>query len=590
MPELIAQGPERRDRWRRRVPQGPGTVRLGREGVVWSVPWDPCVSRDHADLRWKEGALEVRQLATATNPIYFLGEVSRHFEMHVGQHFVIGATTFTLVDQRAHVSLDVAYPDRQQTFSAEFLRQSQFRQAHHQIQVLSRLPEIVAAVESDDELYVRLINLLLSGVSGARAAAVVRWDALREPLETSLQVMHWDSVETVDRPLEPNGSLIREALTVGQSVLFSWQLPVGSSAPTLGADTEDCEWAFCVPLPGSNCRGSAIYVSGASVSAPTLQDELQDTLKFVELVGTTVGSLFDVRQLERRAATWAQFFSPLVRDAVAAADPERALAPREAEITVLFCDLRGFARRTEQFRGELLELLQRVSGALGLVTREILALGGVIGDFHGDAVMGFWGWPMEDEQRVLHGCLAALAARAAVDDVARQDQHPLRGFRVGIGLATGRAVAGKIGTIDQVKVTAFGPVVNLAARLESLTREFDLATLLDAATAERVESVLPEELGRIRPVGLLRPFGLERAEEIFELVPSRLVGDDWDSAGAHFAAGTAAFRAGRWETARECFEHLSPEDPRRPFYLRWLAQFPNGPPPDWDGVIRLTHK
>ena len=71
----------------------------------------------------------------------------------------------------------------------------------------------------------------------------------------------------------------------------------------------------------------------------------------------------------------------------------------------------------------------------------------------------------------------------------------LSGFRMGIGIATGRAVAGKIGTVDQVKVTVFGPVVNLASRLESMTKVLCVPILLDETTARPCRGELPTDVG-----------------------------------------------------------------------------------------------
>src|SRR5690606_16637136 len=147
---------------------------------------------------------------------------------------------------------------------------------------------------------------------------------------------------------------------------------------------------------------------------------------------------------------------------------------------------RGFTRQSEQSQHQLLELLQRVSDALGVMTGEILRQGGVVGDFHGDAAMGFWGWPLDQTDAVGRAARAALTIRDAFYGqgilgsltAASQAATGLRtgrdagryGFHCGIGLATGRAVVGRIGTVDQVKVTAFGPVVNLASRLEGMTK------------------------------------------------------------------------------------------------------------------------
>ena len=137
---------------------------------------------------------------------------------------------------------------------------------------------------------------------------------------------------------------------------------------------------------------------------------------------------------------------------------------------MLFCDLRGFSRHSERSAEDLLGLLNRVSQALGVTTHEIREQGGVLGDFHGDAAMGFWGWPLAQPDAAVRACLAALAIRAEFAATAQRPDDPLADFRVGIGIATGRAVAGKIGTVDQVKVTVFGPVVNLASRLEGMTK------------------------------------------------------------------------------------------------------------------------
>ncbi len=89
---------------------------------------------------------------------------------------------------------------------------------------------------------------------------------------------------------------------------------------------------------------------------------------------------------------------------------------------------------------------------------------------------------------MLQACQAALAIRAEFEASSRIENHPLAKFRAGLGIATGRAVAGQIGTTDQVKVTVFGPVVNLASRLESMTKQLQAPILIDEATAERVRS------------------------------------------------------------------------------------------------------
>ena len=175
MPDLIAQGIEAQQRWRRALPEGQ-EVRLGRLGGTWAVPWDHQVSRRHARLLWNGTRLEVARLPDARNPIFLRGKEVDRFTIEPGEHFVIGQTTFTLADQQVNVTADAPQPVQQQSFSAQYLKQVQFRNPDHRIEVLSRLPDVISGAAGDQELFVRLVSMLLAGVPRADAAAVVAVD------------------------------------------------------------------------------------------------------------------------------------------------------------------------------------------------------------------------------------------------------------------------------------------------------------------------------------------------------------------------------------------------------------------------------
>ena len=170
MPDLTAQGVQSQHRWRRPVPMGQVIV-LGRGSGAWSVPWDNQVSRQHVELVCNGEKAQVRRLPTASNPIFVNGQSVESFSMQAGDHFVVGTTTFSLVDEKIQVSSDEPRPVTEQTFSPEYLRQVAFRNADQRIQVLSRLPEIIGGASTDSELFARLVNVLLSGISRAGAAA-----------------------------------------------------------------------------------------------------------------------------------------------------------------------------------------------------------------------------------------------------------------------------------------------------------------------------------------------------------------------------------------------------------------------------------
>ncbi len=362
---------------------------------------------------------------------------------------------------------------------------------------------------------------------------------------------------------QPSERLILEAIGRCESVLHVWS-PTDAGA---GAFTvrQGVDWAFCTPIGGKACTGWGIYVAGRFTGEPGIETsdptDLRDDLKFTELVAATTSSLRDVRLLERQRVGLSQFFSPIVLEA-SRRDPDVALMPREAEVTVLFCDLRGFARHSERSADDLLGLLNRVSRALGVTTHAIREQGGVLGDFHGDAAMGFWGWPLPQPDAPARACRAALAIRADFEAVASKNQDPLADFRMGIGIATGRAVAGKIGTVDQVKVTVFGPVVNLASRLEGMTKILQAPILLDYETAAAIRSSVPPEVARVRRVAVVKPYGMDRRLEVSELLPPASAFPILsDENVADYERALDELLAGRWPQA---FEALASRAGRRP--------------------------
>ncbi len=598
MADLIAQGDEAQHRWRRTLPDRQQLV-LGRAAGVWSVPWDLHVSRRHAALWCKGNRLEVRAIPDAQNPIYFRGKEAAQFTMRPGDHFVIGRTTFTLVDQRVTITADAPRPVQQQSFSSQYLKQIQFRNPDHRIEVLSRLPEVISQATGDSELCGLLVNMLLAGVPRADTAAVVAAEAGPDAPEQSrlpVHVLHWDQRLLTGGDFQPSQRLILEAIRQRQSILYVWQGSEPSLAQPFTA-RGNVDWAFCTPVLGKACQGWGLYVAGRfnielpSMPGSTDPQDVREDVKFAEVVANVLSSLRERRLLERRQASLSQFFSPVVLDTLTVEDPDVVLAPRQTEVSVLFCDLRGFARETERHADDLLEMLNRVSRALGVMTHQILDQGGVVGDFQGDAAMGFWGWPLPQDDAALRICRAALAIRSEFEAAAREAQSPLAGFHVGIGIATGKAVAGKIGTVDQVKVTVFGPVVNLASRLEGMTKILRAPILLDETTARAVRTEVPPDVARVRRLAVVRPYGLDIPLEVAELLPPEsqypLLTDehleDYESA-------VDAFLAGRWPESYELLHRLPTEDTVADFLTVYIAKNNRTPPSGWDGVIPLSSK
>jgi adenylate cyclase len=598
MADLIAQGEQPQDRWRRALPLGQKIV-LGRTGGLGAVPWDPRISRQHAVLTWDGRRLLVARLEGGRNPIFFRGDESPQCHLAPGEHFVIGHTTFTLADERVQPTVDIPKPIQQQSYSSQYLKQVRFRNPDFRLETLSRIPEVISGAAGETELCVRLVSMLLSGLPRADAAAVVvaerRGD---EPAGNApaVRALHWDRRLTLGGDFQPSQRLILEAVRQQQSVLHVWE--AGDAAGNqLFTSRGNCDWAFCTPVPGQSCPGWALYVAGrfdappAPLPGTSDPSDLREDLKFAELVASMLSSLRHMQLLNREHATLSQFFSPIVLGSLSHEDPEVALAPRETDVSVLFCDLRGFSLQTEQHSQRLLELLNRVSGALGVMTRHILDQGGVVGDFQGDAAMGFWGWPLAADDAVGRTCRAALAICRQFDAAAQDAASPLAGFHAGIGVATGRAVAGKIGTVDQVKVTVFGPVVNLASRLEGMTKILHAPILLDEATAAAVRREVPPDVARVRRLAVVRPYGLQTPLEVGELLPPAAEHPFLtDALLAVYEEALDLFLSGKWTAAYELLHRMPAQDRTADFLTVYIAQQNRCPPPHWDGVIPLANK
>ncbi len=621
MPDLIAQGPSPSDRWRRPLPKDPALqqpVILGRTTVGWAVPWDDRISRSHVRLMWNGSRLEVLRLLDARNPIFHKGLRQDEFNIGIGEHFVIGQTTFSLVDQRVRMVLpsDEMPALTEHTYAPSQLRQARYRDADRRIEVLSRVPEIISSSTSDEELCARVVNVLMQGIQQASFVAIVgdqpngetvailpensvaKGRSSSEVNEFGIRLLHWDSRNLIGHQFSPSAQLIHQAISSRESVLHVWSRGIDTSQSY--TQSENVDWAFCTPINSEACPGWAIYAAGdfgnlvpqnARDATAAITMDLQDDLKFAELTATTLGSLRQTRLLQRRQDSLRPFFAPVVQKALATRDPDEVLAPREVNVSVLFCDLRGFSRQSEESGDKLLELLRRVSDALGVMTHHILDRNGVVGDFHGDAAMGFWGWPLEQQSSVLQAAQAALAIRAEFETAAAIEKHALSGFRAGLGIATGRAVAGRIGTVDQVKVTVFGPVVNLASRLESMTKQLRAPILMDEATANRVRKEVSPAIARTRRVARVLPVGMTTPLMVSELLPPE--GPDVLLTDAHILAYEKALdglQDGNWGEAFRLLHQVPAEDRVKDFLTVFIAQHGRSAPPDWQGFIRLPEK
>jgi adenylate cyclase len=597
MPDLIAYGPEQRFQWRKTLPAG--TVTLGRDPTrsAWPTDWDRQVSGLHAELRWRDGRLFVKRLASGRNPIYHLGQDQHFNEFSIGEgeSFVIGSSVFLLVNSEPTFSGDVT-PQVELTCTREELRQFRYIDADQRIEVLAGLPEMIRCSSvSDEELENRVVRVLLDGIPRASAAAVVQLASAAEGGFT-VTVRTEQSRGSHIPPIRPSRRLVTDAIhSRRQTVSYRW---AGKDTPAQPAEItlqDRLDWVVCVPLPDEPQSGWGLYVTGhtAGEGESTHQELLRSDLKFAELVGDLFGSLRQLRHLQRRQALLTRFLSRPVLTELSSGerDIEEVLRPREAQVSVLFCDLRGSCRISEQGKDDLEQLWDRLGSALAIMTSNMTDLDGVIGDFQGDSAMGFWGWPLPCKEQREGAERAARAALAIRRDLGRAVLFGAEGFTCGIGIASGPAFAGKLGTYDQFKVSVFGPVVNLASRLESLTKYFGVAVLMDENTARLLNTPAAGRWCRTRRLARVLPYGLSTPLTVSELLPPEVEpGALKEQQRRDYEAALDAFLSGRWADAERLLRHLPASDGPSQVLNRFMDENDHRPPEGWQGVLEMRSK
>ena len=594
MAELLAQGKEPIDFWERVLPTASSVI-LGRDPDVWSVPWDPWISHRHAELTWRGESLMVRQLPKSRNPMFFRGEQAKSFAIQPGESFVIGTTLFLLRerDDATQAFDDVIVSAR--TIGAEELEEVPFRDAPDRLDVLNRLPEIISSATNQDELFLHLINMLLTGIRKASAVAIVSLDTTVE--NGLLTVLHQESRSMAEH-VHPSLRLVTEAVLERKAtVLHTWNV-IMKPGDEEYTQSGNFDWAFCTPVNNDDKEKWGIFVTGQfpveenkTLMGPWETNILADDLKFTELVSRILRSIHTIKSLEHKQSILGRFFSPEVMHLMATPNPELALKSQETDVTVLFCDLRGFSRKVEEGEGDLFALLERISKALRVMTQNILDYGGVISDFQGDAAMGFWGWPVTQAEKVIKACSAAMGIQTFFDSFSQIPNHPLADFQVGIGLATGRAVAGTIGPENQVKIGVFGPVVNLASRLESMTKQFHVPILIDENTQQILKQAEDFDLARWRRLANVKPYGMTRVFTVYELIPPE--SERPELAGEHIEAYEQAeelFRTGKWDEAQESLRALTVQDGASAYLQQYINGHEGNPPEGWQGYIPFREK
>jgi adenylate cyclase len=303
----------------------------------------------------------------------------------------------------------------------------------------------------------------------------------------------------------------------------------------------------------------------------------------LHVLNMSYGYFVEARAKRYFAALFGQYVPPELVEEMSRHPEDYSMAGRRAELTVLFCDVLGFTAIAETLEPEALARL--MNEYLGTMTEVIRAHRGTLDKYIGDAIMGFWGAPVDDPDHARHALAAALGMRAALVELNRT--LTARGWPtlwIGIGINTGPMTVGDMGSSVRKAYTVMGDAVNVAARLEGLTRRFDIDIIVGEATRERVPDVVFREIDRVRVKGRVAPIA------VFEPQPPHEHAD----ALARWHAALAHYRAREWDEAQTLLATLAAQYPERQVYaiyrkridaLRGVAL-----PEDWDCVSAFDTK
>jgi adenylate cyclase len=188
------------------------------------------------------------------------------------------------------------------------------------------------------------------------------------------------------------------------------------------------------------------------------------------------------RQIQQ---AFGHYLSPAIVDRLADDPAALRLGGERREITVMFADLSGFTALSGRLEPEA--LTAAVNRYLGFVVDEVEKTGGYVDKFIGDAVMAMWGAPVADRDHALNAVRAAVIAADRIRRVrANDEERGIDGFSVKIGINSGPAVVGNVGTEHRYNYTAVGETVNLASRLEGVPGIYCCSVVIGAHTAELV--------------------------------------------------------------------------------------------------------
>jgi class 3 adenylate cyclase/CHASE2 domain-containing sensor protein len=334
--------------------------------------------------------------------------------------------------------------------------------------------------------------------------------------------------------------------------------------------------------------GLAVAWTGAATMALTQAQVLplaEPLIAGLLALGATIAYRFAIADQDKRLLrqSFALYLAPEVIEKLMASHKPPVLGGELRNITVLFSDVAGFSSFSEAMApGELVTLMNTYLTAM---TDIIEAHGGFVDKYIGDAIVAVFGAPLDDRDHAVHAVRAALACRARLEEL---DRHAaaFKGQKLSarIGLNSGEALVGNIGSHRRFNYTAMGDAVNLAARLEAANKYFTTTIMASQATVSLANAAFAW-----RELGAIRVKGRNQLVKVFE--PLAVAGEEsteQKQQAAAYAEALACWRARDFGGAAARFAAIAQTDPPSALFAKYATEFAKRPPgPDWEPVTTL---
>jgi adenylate cyclase len=301
-----------------------------------------------------------------------------------------------------------------------------------------------------------------------------------------------------------------------------------------------------------------------------------------------VGYFLESSAKRRLTALFGQYVPPELVEEMSR-NPERYdMEGRSAELTVLFADIRAFTALSEGLPPQ--ELAQMMNEYFSAMTAVIRASRGTLDKYIGDAIMAFWGAPVDDALHARHAVAAGLQMQRRLAEL--NFHFADRGWpqlAIGVGINTGTMTVGDMGSRERKAYTVVGDSVNLASRLEGLTAHYGVGIIVGEATQRLLRDVTCRQIDRVRvkgragSVAIYEPLGAE--SEIGEPLRAEL---------ALWQQALARYRAQDWDAAQAALDQLNTLSGGRKLYALYLSRIATlraqPPGPAWDAVWQFETK